>query len=1636
MGWTMTLKDDFGVIACTRQAGNFLIFFLALSSFSAPVHSDISLPNNHHFSWKAGQWSQCIGEECGSDGVQTRTLWCVHVEGWTTHHSHCQHMDKPESKRQCFKVCDWHQDLFEWEVSEWGGCVLVPFFSNELKLRTTECITAQHGIQRRHIHCVRTSNRSSVSSRICEFFSQKPPMEQACLIPCPQDCVVSDFTSWSSCSKTCGAGLQHRTRHILAPPMYGGADCPNLTETRTCSNSIECPVAEGEHQYSLKVGAWSKCRLPHQKDTLLNGRTTVDFGTNSNENNTINFYMLASHHHPSHHHHHHHTHVHIKYPMSWEQEVGYQTRQVRCARSDGKNVMLSLCTKDTSPLTYQACLMPQDCQTSDWSSWGSCSKTCRSNDLSPGYRLRLRVMTQIPCGDGTPCPVLEEKEACNIIGDLLPKCPRYMWRATEWGECRILPLLSQQDRRQINVSILCGGGIQTRKTYCVQVPDDSAPHHRKEVSRPVNAQLCDGDEPPLAVQNCTIPCQQRGLLSQWSAWSACLHEDCKDPQGKKGFRQRRREVLWESSGTLETCPHLMEFIPCEDPACYLWQAQQEGPCIPINGSCGSGTAVHNVTCVNTEGEVVASTQCVDDPPPTEESCEVACSADCVVGSWSFWSTCSHSCATKTAEGKQSRTRTILAIPGNDGKACPAAPALEEWRVCNNHPCSVFYWNASTWGPCIADVNATSFWNETLGCTVGVQHRKVSCTKQNVGPVVNKRCLDSSRPETVRPCLLPCRKDCVVTPFSEWTACPSTCLTDNSTAVSQSRYRTVIQRAANGGQECPDTVYEERECDSVRVCPIYRWRMHKWHSCTLVPDSVRRGLSGSGEACGNGLETRGVSCIGENEEPANMTECLQWAGPSPPLIRECRVACKDDCTLTAWSKFSECAGCGSSQTRKRSLLGRSKKKEHCLNEDVYPLEETETCPCDEFLSQPYGNWSACILPNPSSFESLQGRMSHRELKECGQGLRYRAVACINQQGHLVNPTLCTDTGYTVEVCHIPCPLDCKLSEWSAWSACSASCGSGLKIRSKWLREKAFNGGRPCPKLDLKNQAQVYEAVPCNGECIQYEWRIEPWSICTINSMDDLPACGEGVQSRKIRCVKKGETGGENVTVDDGLCDQEETPPRAQVCFLSCPNDCVVSPWGPWSSCPPECDHGSTRNRSRRILRLPVPNGTPCPELVQSEPCVLNSTCFTYRYKVSEWSTCQLSGHAVCGHGSRSRHLDCVQSDGKVVELQMCKQFGLINKLQLLESCAVDCPVSCVLSEWSPWADCSHTCGSRGHSERTRRILQEAHEEGRPCPTLLSQTKPCPIRPCYMWLLSNWSQCTVEGAKCGEGLRRRNLTCVVHWGHWHESPPQPAEMELCGDVLKRQLQQEMEQPCFVPCPGDCHLTEWSSWSSCQLTCLEGRSFESTGRQARSQAVIIQATENQGSCPHQVFETQPCEGGKCHSYQWKTGGWNNNERAVWCQRSDGVNVTGGCFPQKRPTTLRHCHPPCTKPFSHCTPSGVCGCEKGYTEVMTSHGFLDYCTRTPGVDNSKKADVKTNSGRLKPRPSQANDLFSEWTLRPVSPDGRVKLWVYAVTVVGFIVILFVIALSFLVCNPYKTTKASPPQKPLTLAYDGDLDM
>lgn len=266
----------------------------------------------------AGHWGRCVGD-CGLGGIRSRAVWCTHTEGWTTYHVNCHQKDKPESQRRCFKVCDWHLELFEWEVSGWDRCGLVPFAGSEA--RAEACVTAQHGLQHRSVRCLQKLNRTVVANEICEYFTPQPPAEQACLVPCPRDCVVSQFSGWSECSTGCAKSLQHRTRAVIAPPLYGGAPCPNLTESRACGAPV-CPLGEEEHTYSLRVGSWGECRLPHPKDSDLAGRTMLDLGSDSGERSTPGLQGYKPHHRPG------------------EVEIGYQTRQVRCVRSDGKNAVL------------------------------------------------------------------------------------------------------------------------------------------------------------------------------------------------------------------------------------------------------------------------------------------------------------------------------------------------------------------------------------------------------------------------------------------------------------------------------------------------------------------------------------------------------------------------------------------------------------------------------------------------------------------------------------------------------------------------------------------------------------------------------------------------------------------------------------------------------------------------------------------------------------------------------------------------------------------------------------------------------------------------------------------------------------------------------------------------------------------------------------------------------------------------------------------------------------------------------------------------------------------------------------------------------------------------------------------------
>lgn len=64
----------------------------------------------------------------------------------------------------------------------------------------------------------------------------------------------------------------------------------------------------------------------------------------------------------------------------------------------------------------------------------------------------------------------------------------------------------------------------------------------------------------------------------------------------------------------------------------------------------------------------------------------------------------------------------------------------------------------------------------------------------------------------------------------------------------------------------------------------------------------------------------VACVDADDAPADMADCLRWAGVMPEQVKECQVPCKNECTFTSWSRFTQCQGCRSWRTRNRSLIG--------------------------------------------------------------------------------------------------------------------------------------------------------------------------------------------------------------------------------------------------------------------------------------------------------------------------------------------------------------------------------------------------------------------------------------------------------------------------------------------------------------------------------------------------------------------------------------------------------------------------------------------------------------------------------------------------------------------------------------------
>ncbi|XP_062609667.1 thrombospondin-1-like, partial [Saccostrea cucullata] len=101
----------------------------------------------------------------------------------------------------------------------------------------------------------RTSTRRCMGSGSCQGSSSRT---EACshTQPCPIDGYLSDWSSWTSCSQTCGWGQQTRSR-VCHQPQYGGLQCNgDLEDSKYCHDKY-CPV----NGWTGDWGSWTSCSV-------------------------------------------------------------------------------------------------------------------------------------------------------------------------------------------------------------------------------------------------------------------------------------------------------------------------------------------------------------------------------------------------------------------------------------------------------------------------------------------------------------------------------------------------------------------------------------------------------------------------------------------------------------------------------------------------------------------------------------------------------------------------------------------------------------------------------------------------------------------------------------------------------------------------------------------------------------------------------------------------------------------------------------------------------------------------------------------------------------------------------------------------------------------------------------------------------------------------------------------------------------------------------------------------------------------------------------------------------------------------------------------------------------------------------
>jgi len=190
----------------------------------------------------------------------------------------------------------------------------------------------------------------------------------------------------------------------------------------------------------------------------------------------------------------------------------------------------------------------------------------------------------------------------------------------------------------------------------------------------------------------------------------------------------------------------------------------------------------------------------------------------------------------------------------------------------------------------------------------------------------------------------------------------------------------------------------------------------------------------------------------------------------PILEGVKLRCVHDCTVSAWSEWGQCSeGCDGGVKRKTRTVTVPASGGGASCPELEAEEQCNTQSCEVNCNHEWNEWTECSAT-------------------CSGGTRSRTWA--NMAPFSEDATRCPYR--EEETCNThDCPIACEVSEWTGLSTCSRLCGGGVWNRTRTVTVPPLHNGEACPAL-----IEIYDCntAPCPVHC---GFEYTPWSPCSAS-----------------------------------------------------------------------------------------------------------------------------------------------------------------------------------------------------------------------------------------------------------------------------------------------------------------------------------------------------------------------------------------------------------------------------------------------------------------------------------------------------------------------------------------------------------